>query len=123
MVVSKVAAVYAEAGHQLLPGRPSGAEEDRGGGRQTRAPFCRITYWYGFDARGLGERELAAYLANLDRLQAERKLMGDCSKLELTAIRDLVAKASGSEEVGERVMADVYAKRMMAQVEADARMR
>ena len=49
--------------------------------------------------------------------------MGDCSKLELTAIRDLVAKASGSQEVGERVMSDVYVKRMMAQVEADARAR
>lgn len=47
--------------------------------------------------------------------------MGDCSKLELTAIRDLVTKASGSPEVGERVMSDVYAKRLIAQVEADAR--
>ncbi len=43
--------------------------------------------------------------------------------MALEAIRDLVTKASGSKEVGEQVMTDVYTKRLMAQVEADARAR
>jgi hypothetical protein len=81
-----------------------------------------MSYWYGGgpDPRTLSERERRAWLANLERCHAERRIrFTSLANTELPDIKELVELATDDKELAEDAMSSAYEQRLWAAVEID----